>query len=71
MNQTLRTITTVLMLLGAPPLIGACTAIGNLFDNPDNTAKPAELVDFEPTIKVRTVWQLGAIERQGNEGCKP
>jgi outer membrane protein assembly factor BamB len=57
MSHALRTITTVLMLLGALSLMGACTAIGNLFDNPDNTAEPAELVDFEPTIKVRTVWQ--------------
>lgn len=44
-------------LLGSLMLAGGCTAIGNLFDNPDNTAKPAELVDFKPTIKVRTVWQ--------------
>ncbi|NIM28267.1 MAG: outer membrane protein assembly factor BamB [Gammaproteobacteria bacterium] len=46
-----------LMLLGVLTLTGACTAIGNLFDNPDNTAKPAELVDFEPTVQIRTVWQ--------------
>ncbi len=46
-----------LLLLGGLSLVGGCTALGNLFDNPDNTAEPAELVDFEPTIKVRTVWQ--------------
>ena len=38
-------------------MMAGCTAIGNLFDSSDNTAEPAELVDFEPTIKVRTVWQ--------------
>jgi outer membrane protein assembly factor BamB len=46
-----------LLLLGSLPLASGCTALGNLFDNPDNTAPPAELVDFEPTVNVRTVWQ--------------
>jgi len=46
-----------LLLLGALSLASGCTALGNLFDNPDNTAPPAELVDFEPTVNVRTVWQ--------------
>jgi outer membrane protein assembly factor BamB len=46
-----------LLLLASLLLASGCTALGNLFDNPDNTAEPAELVDFEPVIKVRTVWQ--------------
>ncbi len=56
MNSPARSIQT-LLLLGGLLLVSGCTAIGNLFDSPDNTAEPAELVDFEPTIKVRTVWQ--------------
>ena len=56
MSYSMRPIET-LLLLGSVLLVGGCTAIGNLFDDPDNTAEPAELVDFEPTIKVRTVWQ--------------
>jgi outer membrane protein assembly factor BamB len=46
-----------LLLLASLLLVSGCTALGNLFDNPDNTTEPAELVDFEPTIQVRTVWQ--------------
>jgi len=48
---------TSLLLAGTLMLVNGCTALGNMFDNPDNTAEPAELVDFEPTAKVRTVWQ--------------
>ncbi len=47
----------IVLLLAGLMLAGGCTAIGNLFDNPDNTAEPAELVDLEPSIQVRTVWQ--------------
>jgi len=46
-----------LLLLGALSLTSGCSALGRLFDNPDNTAPPAELIDFEPTVNVRTVWQ--------------
>lgn len=46
-----------LMLPAGAALLSGCTALGNLFDNPDNTTPPAELVDFEPTINVRTVWR--------------
>jgi outer membrane protein assembly factor BamB len=46
-----------LLLLASLMLASGCTALGNLFDNPDNTAEPAELVDFEPVIKIRTVWR--------------
>ncbi len=46
-----------LPLLASLSLAGGCTALGNLFDNPDNTAPPSELVEFEPTVNVRTVWQ--------------
>lgn len=46
-----------LLLLSGLSLVGGCTALENVFDNPDNTAPPSELVDFEPTINVRTVWQ--------------
>jgi outer membrane protein assembly factor BamB len=46
-----------LVLLASLSLVSGCTALGNLFDDPDNTAEPSELVDFEPTIQVRTVWQ--------------
>jgi outer membrane protein assembly factor BamB len=56
MSYPMRRIET-LLLLGSLSLVGGCTALGNLFDDSDNTAEPAELVDFEPTIKVRTVWQ--------------
>ncbi len=56
MSYPVRLIETLLLLGGLLPVSG-CTALGNLFDNPDNTAEPAELVDFESTIKVRTVWQ--------------
>ncbi len=56
MSSPARSIET-LLLLGGLLVVSGCTAIGNLFDNPDNTPEPAELVDFEPTIKVRTVWQ--------------
>ncbi len=56
MSYPIRRIKT-LLLLGSLSLVGGCTALGNLFDGSDNTAEPAELVDFEPTIKVRTVWQ--------------
>lgn len=51
-----RTIASLLLIAGLS-LASGCTALGNLFDNPDNTAPPADLVDFEPTINVRTVWQ--------------
>lgn len=50
LNETLLLLTSLLLVSG-------CAALNNLFDNPDNTAEPAELVDFEPTIQVRTVWQ--------------
>ncbi len=56
MSSPARSIET-LLVLGGLLLVSGCTAIGNLFDSSDNTAEPAELVDFEPTIKVRTVWQ--------------
>ena len=56
MSGTTRPGRTLLLLAGLM-LASGCTALGNLFDNPDNTAEPAELVDFEPTIKVRTVWR--------------
>jgi outer membrane protein assembly factor BamB len=56
MRHTARPIETFL-LLASLMLAGGCTALNNLFDNPDNTAEPSELVDFEPTIKVRIVWQ--------------
>jgi outer membrane protein assembly factor BamB len=56
MSYPMRRIET-LLLLGSLSLVGGCTALGNLFGGSDNTAEPAELVDFEPTIKVRTVWQ--------------
>jgi outer membrane protein assembly factor BamB len=46
-----------LLLLANLLLASGCTALGNLFDDQDNTAEPAELVDFESTIKVRTVWR--------------
>ena len=56
MSSPARSIKT-LLVLGGLLLVSGCAAIGNLFDSSDNTAEPAELVDFEPTIKVRTVWQ--------------
>lgn len=56
MSHPARLIETCLLLTGLM-LVSGCTALGNLFDNPDNTAEPAELVDLEPTIKVRTVWR--------------
>ena len=56
MNQSLRAAGT-LLLLGALMLAGGCTALGKLFSSSDNTAEPAELVEFEPTVTVRTVWQ--------------
>jgi outer membrane protein assembly factor BamB len=56
MSHPLRPIASLFLLTNLL-LMSGCTALGNLFDSPDNTAEPAELVDFEPTIKVRTVWQ--------------
>ncbi len=56
MNYRMRPIDT-LLLLASLLLVSGCTAIANVIDNPDNTAEPKELVDFEPAIKVRTVWQ--------------
>ncbi len=56
MSYPMRPIET-LLLLGSLLLVSGCTALGNLFDGSDNTVEPAELVDFEPTIKIRTVWQ--------------
>ncbi len=56
MSYPMRPIET-LLLLGSLTLVSGCTAIGNLFDDSDTTAEPAELVEFDPTIKVRTVWQ--------------
>jgi outer membrane protein assembly factor BamB len=55
-RYTLRSIE-CLLLLASLVLVGGCTALGNLFDNPDNTAKPSPLVDFKPTVTVRTVWE--------------
>ena len=46
-----------LLLVHAAALAGGCAAFDRLFSDSDNTAPPAELVDFEPTVKVRTVWQ--------------
>lgn len=46
-----------LLLLASLALVGGCTALNNLFFSSDNTAKPSPLVDFEPTVTVRTVWQ--------------
>jgi outer membrane protein assembly factor BamB len=65
MSVAVRPIETLLLLAGLS-LASGCTALGNLFDNPDNTAEPAELVDFEPTIKVRTVWQRRVGSGAGN-----
>ena len=65
MSVAVRPIETLLLLAGLS-LAGGCTALGNLFDNPDNTAEPAELVDFEATIKVRTVWQRRVGSGAGN-----
>ena len=56
MNHPVRAAKALLLLAALMPTSG-CTAIGNLFDSSDNTAEPAELVEFEPTITVRTVWQ--------------
>ncbi|TFH50282.1 MAG: outer membrane protein assembly factor BamB, partial [Lysobacterales bacterium] len=56
MSHPLRPIASLVLLTNLL-LMSGCTALGDLFDSPDNTAKPMELVDFEPTIKVRTVWQ--------------
>ena len=65
MSVAVRPIETLLLLAGLS-LASGCTALGNVFDNPDNTAEPAELVDFEPTIKVRTVWQRRVGSGAGN-----
>lgn len=65
MSVAVRPIETLLLLAGLS-LASGCAALGNLFDNPDNTAEPAELVDFEPTIKVRTVWQRSVGSGAGN-----
>ncbi|NCF29015.1 MAG: outer membrane protein assembly factor BamB [Gammaproteobacteria bacterium] len=65
MSVAVRPIETLLLLAGLS-LAGGCTTLGNLFDNPDNTAEPAELVDFEPVIKVRTVWQRRVGSGAGN-----
>jgi outer membrane protein assembly factor BamB len=55
-NCRLKAIET-LLLLASLVLTSGCAALNNFFDDPDNTAEPSELVDFEPTVTVRTVWQ--------------
>ena len=47
----------VLVIVALAILAGGCAAFDRLFASGDNTTPPAELVDFEPTVKVRTVWQ--------------
>lgn len=53
MSRALRS----MAILALPSMLMLAGGCASWFENPDNTAEPAELVDFEPTIKVRTVWQ--------------
>jgi len=55
-----------LLLAGILALGGGCAAFDRLFSTSDNTAPPAELVDFEPTVKIRTVWQRSVGSGAGN-----
>jgi outer membrane protein assembly factor BamB len=43
--------------LGGTLSLAGCSAMSGLLSGEDNSAPPAELVDFEPQIDVRTVWR--------------
>lgn len=50
MNNRLR----ALAVIAATSFLGAC----GLFGKDDEELKPAELVDFEPTVKIKRVWDV-------------
>lgn len=49
------------LLLGAALIctmaLSGCSTLNDFFGGEDNSAPPAELEDFEPQVKVRTVWR--------------
>lgn len=48
------------VLLAAVVLVSGCSSVKNLFGgrSKDNTGEPAELVDFTPTVTVRSLWSV-------------
>lgn len=47
--------------------LGACSTIGGWFDSDDDDPKkPAELVDFEPQVKIKELWSHGIGNGQGD-----
>ncbi|HWU83802.1 MAG TPA: outer membrane protein assembly factor BamB [Rhodocyclaceae bacterium] len=49
-----------ILLLGMAALVGACSTLDKLnpFSSPATKIKPAELVSFQPTVGLKTNWQI-------------
>jgi len=62
MRQTLQTLAVLALVLS----LGACSTVKGWFDSDDDEAnQPAELVDFEETVKIKKLWSVGVGNGQG------
>jgi outer membrane protein assembly factor BamB len=64
MRGNLQRLAALLMVLS----LGACSTVSGWFDmdDEDDLTKPAELVDFEETVKIRKLWSVGVGDGQGD-----
>lgn len=65
MPQAYRWLLTVFLVLS----LSACSTVSGWFDyddDEDDPTKPAELVDFEETVKVKKIWSHGVGDGQGD-----
>jgi outer membrane protein assembly factor BamB len=46
------------LAVGAAALLGGCSTIGGWFSSDSVVEPPAPLVDFQPSVEVRTLWDL-------------
>ena len=56
MPATYRADAAVLLMVVSSLMLGGCTTVGSWFGDDDNVEPPAELVEFEPEIRVRELW---------------
>jgi outer membrane protein assembly factor BamB len=62
MRQTLQTLLALALVLS----LGACSTVKGWFDSDDDEAnQPAELVDFQETVKIKKLWSEGVGNGQG------
>jgi outer membrane protein assembly factor BamB len=45
--------------------LGACSTVKGWFSDDEEVNQPAELVDFDPTVKIRKLWSVGVGNGQG------